>query len=37
MLLLIVTIYNMKVWGGGGGDGKVKNLSIEEYIDKIKP
>ena len=36
MLLLIVTIYNMKVWGGGG-DGKVKNLSIEEYIDKIKP
>ena len=33
-MLLIVTIFNMKVWGGKDKD---KNLSIKDYLDKIKP
>ena len=38
MVLLIVTIYNMKVWGGGGGgEGKDKNLSVKKSLNRIKP
>ena len=34
MVLLIVTIYNMKVWGG---EGKDKNLSVKKSLNRIKP
>ena len=27
----------MKVWGGGGGEDKDKNLSVKKYLNRIKP
>ena len=39
MVFLMVTMYNMKVWGGGGGGGasKDKNLSVKKYLNSVKP
>ena len=38
MVFLMVTMYNMKVWGGGGGGAsKDKNLSVKKYLNSVKP